>query len=106
MKTSRASRPVSPAFMPLSIASWTSRRPITGPAAPSIAITPRNATRPRCPGRYRPRRVNPVRLCGKDLVSEQLLEEPFVLHELGGDTVLDDLPVHEHHSPVGNLYRR
>src|SRR5438093_7800137 len=106
MNTSRVRRETSPFFIPLSIASCTSRRPITGPAAPSSAITLRNATRPYCPRRYCPRRLRPVRLCGKELVSKQSLEVTVAVKQLERGSVFEDPPVGEHERPVRNLHRR
>src|SRR5262245_26290753 len=106
MNTSRVSRETSPFFIPLSIASCTSRRPITGPAAPSSAITLRNATRLYCPRRYCASRLSPVRSRGKELVSEQLLEVAAAAQELEGRAALDDPPVDEHDRPIGDLDRR
>src|SRR5580765_697397 len=106
MITSRVRRPVSPFFIPLSIASCTSSRPITGPAAPSSAITLRNATRLYWPCKYWPRRLRPVRLGGKELVSEQSLEVAVAAEQVERRAVLDDAAVHEHDRPVGDLDRR
>src|SRR5512133_4262233 len=106
MITSRVRRPVSPFFIPLSIASCTSSRPITGPAAPSSAITLRNATRRYWPLRYCPRRLRPVRLCGKELVSEQSLEVAVAAEQLERRAVLDDPAVDEHDCPVCDLHGR
>src|SRR3954453_10425398 len=106
MITSRVRRPVSPFFIPLSIASCTSSRPITGPAAPSSAITLRNATRRYWPCKYWPRRLRPECLGGKELVSEELLEVPVATKQRGRRGVFDDAAVHEHDCPVGDLHRR
>src|SRR5580765_5051992 len=100
MITSRSRRPVSPFFIPLSIASCTRSRPITGPAAPSSAITLRKATRRYWPCKYWPRRLRPVCLGGKELVSEQSLEVAIAAEQL------ERRAVHEHDRPVSHLHGR
>src|SRR5438874_193938 len=94
MITSRASRLVLSARMPWSIASCTSSRPITGPAAPRIAITASSATRPRWPRRYIPSRDSPVLRCN-ELVSDESCEPAVTREQLGRRAVLDDAAVEQ-----------
>src|SRR5438034_5204235 len=105
MITSRASRLVLWARMPWSIASCTSSRPITGPAAPRIAITASSATRPRWPRRYIPSRESPVLRCN-ELVSEESCEPAVTREQLRRRAVLDDAAVEQDDRAVRDLHGR
>src|SRR3954451_14780942 len=106
MITSRVRRETSPVFIPLSIASCTRSSPTTGPAAPSMAITARKATRPHCPCKEKPSRLRPVLRGCKDLVSEESPEDDVAAQQFSEGSVLLDDSVHEHHGAFGHLHRR